>query len=579
MGRRFDDPETDDELGLMPGNGRPGAAYFGNTSVMEYEQDYMSPGIGTYDVAYAKAVYGQVLETYDVEADPNAGGIPASEQDQFLLNLALQRAEVSTLGPNLAHYTDIARAQKVFKPGYCRPASPDELQQGSWRVVHGQICSQSPRDIALWRDFENDGDIPATLQSYSDWGFTAWRTKPGVSAEPRERWNYRYGETYGHGYMHTNPSDNGADVYEVTIGNSKMFDLTYPLNYFRRGNKEYFYDAIPSQTADRYFERARSFHWILEGSNYGPEYAVAANEVFHFLARSALTPEPGGMVFNNGMGAFDVNDSGGVATAATFQIALVDGRYASDDFDDSKGGQWDYLSWINHAGYNSEKSFAIRALLDGRPTLYTISRETAIDGRNVMKNFRLDDAKGVDRLIGGLLSEDWETTALWVKDDIPAGDQLPYRSPQMMDLLANSPSRPAGSAPVFPNIAYKTQLSTVVWAYLFGTMNSDITLVNKMRIWLEGVDFIGAIPDAELVKFTDPASGFTYVARSFGTETINGKTVDKGIAARMLQRANDLLTAYGADSVTTRKYVGVLDGTREIGAILWPVASTQGFDN
>ena len=47
-------------------------------------------------------------------------------------------------------------------------------------------------------------------------------------------------------------------------------------------------------------------------------------------------------------------------------------------------------------------------------------------------------------LIGGLLAEDWETTAMWVKDDIPSGDPaLPYRSPQMLNLNDLAPSRPA----------------------------------------------------------------------------------------------------------------------------------------
>ena len=44
------------------------------------------------------------------------------------------------------------------------------------------------------------------------------------------------------------------------------------------------------------------------------------------------------------------------------------------------------------------------------------------------------------------------------------------------------------------------------------------------------------VPDSQQVRFTDPASGYTYVARKYGAEDIDGKQVDRGIAARMLQR-------------------------------------------
>jgi hypothetical protein len=111
------------------------------------------------------------------------------------------------------------------------------------------------------------------------------------------------------------------------------------------------------------------------------------------------------------------------------------------------------------------------------------------------------------------------------------------------------------------------------------------------------------VPQAEQVRFTDPASGYTYIARTYGTESIDGKTVDKGIAARMIQHANDLVIAsyevevdagglvvrdeFGAPAVKKDasgqpilldadaskigdlgNYVGLLDATRQIGHTL-----------
>jgi hypothetical protein len=42
------------------------------------------------------------------------------------------------------------------------------------------------------------------------------------------------------------------------------------------------------------------------------------------------------------------------------------------------------------------------------------------------------------------------------------------------------------------------------------------------------------------IEFHDP-DGQVYVAKTFGTEVLNGKTVQKGIAARVLEYANELL--------------------------------------
>jgi hypothetical protein len=357
-----------------------------------------------------------------------------------------------------------------------------------------------------------------------------------------------------------------------------MFDLTYPISYFRRQNKEYMYKNLPWSTADRYFERARSFHWILQDrGQFGSEFEKARLETFHFLARSAMLPEPGGMkaFTKNGETVFDADPDNAINFPASFQIAEVDGRYVSDEFSNVNGGNWDYLAWIDHAAYNAERGMAIRALFDGRPTLYTISRETFLDGRNVLRNFRDDEPEGVDRLLGGLLSEDWGTVSLWVgNQDIPdPNGGLPYRSVQMLDLTAPSPSRPAGSAPVFPNIGFRQQVWMIINANLYGAMNSDQTLLNKMKIYIEGIDIIGAFPDAELVKFVDPVSGYTYVARLFGPETVTGKTVDKGIASRMLQHANDLKAA--GDGVALAKYVGLIDTARQVSKLFSPVGAIE----
>jgi hypothetical protein len=265
-----------------------------------------------------------------------------------------------------------------------------------------------------------------------------------------------------------------------------------------------------------------------------------------------------------------------------------------EEFDNDLGGSWDYLNFIKHAGFSVEKTRALEALVDGRPTLFTISRENFLDGRGVKINFRSDMPAAVDRLIGGILAEDWETISLWA----PQGEQNP--TPRTFDITARNiqPSRPEGARILFPNIGYKQQLAGVLFSALFSRLNTDMTLVNKTRLWIDGQVGGVNVPAAQQLRFTDPGNGYTYIARRYGTETLDGKTIQKGIASRMVAHANALLAsaykvkkdeagnvvrdsfgtpellldAQGQPQVVSatqaaelQRYVGLLDSVREIG--------------
>jgi hypothetical protein len=633
MGPRFNDPETLDEEGLAQpdasgrSQGRPRIDYFGNTSVMEYEQDYMSPGIGPYDFMYTEAVYGGVLETYDID-HVSQGGIAEGSQGQFVANLGLDSAEFRLENDNFIHYTALARDMHVFQESYCRQATPTELQQGQWRVVHGKICTRSPRDRFFWKDFINDtqdGKTPptglastSTTATGTGWTFTAWRTSPNMpqaDGRDHERWPYRYGEEYEPSYIQANYTDNGADPYEVAVNNAAIYDATYPEYYFRRQEKDYMYYDLPSRISTRYFERERSYHWILETmlgnhltGNYlgdpdvSADYQNADRETFYFLARAAMAPEPGPMGPQHqvdGSTVYDVSSGGGGPLGTTFETALIDGRYVGEDYSSYDGGSWDYLNWIDHAGFGMERGMAISALVDPRPTLYTISRQTFLDGRAVMVNYQNDDALGLDRFLGGILSEDWKDVAPWVpgSNTCPSGestcpgnegtapDNLVYKSPQVMNLLDATVTRPAGSYIVNPDIGYRTEFQTLVFSDFYSALNSDTTLMKKLAIFIQGQDgYIAGVPPADTISITDPNSGYTFVALdNFGPDdTVAGNTVSQGIAARMIQHAKDLQAANcpasGACADTDFvNYMGFLQEAHEIERDLSSMAGWNTF--
>ena len=551
MGPRFLDPETDDELGQAE-ESRPGINYFAGTSTMEYQNErfFETAGLGQYDFMMMSALYGRVLETLDSEA---ADGVPINDQPNYGFlnytqltedNLVIWTPPGQQRGVQPMHYTELARRLKLFDPARCREATDAERAKAEWRIVHGKVCSPPPKDHAAWDDFIDNTGPKSDVDG-------AALVAPGSI-----RWPYRFGQT-NNSYIHINPSDAGADPYEATLETIRKFDYSYPFMYFRRQRRDFYYDALPSVTGSRFFERLRSYHWITSrntailsavapGEPAPPQddvqrsNALAGSAMLEAIMRAIVMPQVGNYgnaakryTIGNTRRIFDVTNS----NTSTFALDASQARFVDPDFDSgpAAGGSWEYINWISHAGFDVEKSNATMALTDGRPTLMTIARDTYLDGRNLYINFRTDMPKAVDRILGSLLSGDWDSSAAFL---VPGGTQ-----PQVIDLATDVPTRPANARLLFPNFGYQQQLGTMVWGQLFSSLGTDLALVNKLLIYTEiegGVDVID-IPKSEQTKFTDPRSGFTYVARLYGPDVIDGKTVDAGIASRMLAHANDLL--------------------------------------
>lgn len=619
MGPRYLDPATKDEQGLGD-ESRPGIDYFGQTSVMEYSLERFGEtvGLGQYDAHAMKALYGRVLETMD---DEEHGGLDRKTQETFAPRLESQLIEQDRVVRSTApfsgqrfakptHYTEVARLMKTFDDTRCREATEEEKAIGGWRIVHGKVCAPAPRDHAAWIDFEDGATEKNNAQSQA----VAWHTRDGAkTGEGRVRWFYRYG-TADNGYYHANPGDAGADPYEVTVNTIRSFDAMYPWTYFRRGNREYVAESLPSRIAHNTLERLRSYHWnaanrnafymtfgqptfdeIAGSDDWHRPQILAETKTFETFARIMLMPEPGdyGTMTSAPVGA--TRPIWDVAAGGSFSVDAVDARFIEEDFnsDPNGGGSWDYGHWLNHAGFGVEKTFAAMALADARPVLSTISRANYLDGRDSKISFRSDMPEAMDRLFGGVLSEDWETVGMYVD---PGAGPL---TPKVFDLASPvEPTRPNGARVLFPNVGYKQQLGLVVFGNLYSRAGSDMQLANKLRVWVLGHDSAVDLPEAQQVRFYDPSSGFTYVARRYGSESIDGKLVDRGIASRMLAHANDLLIAtyevakdgngkpivdaFGAPTLALdadgqpitvdsgrlgelTRYIGLLDATRQVG--------------
>ncbi|MEZ4221147.1 MAG: hypothetical protein R3B13_09465 [Polyangiaceae bacterium] len=631
MGPRYLDPETADELG-QDSESRPGISYFGHTSTMEYQNErfFENVGLGQYDLLTMNVLYGRLLQAFDYER-----GYSSAEVEPFAYRNWTQLTEDNLVvwanpevvkdiktttgktlpGQNLfgtaaflqgMHYTEQARRLKAFDPARCRDATDEERALGKWRIVHGKVCAPPPKDFARWSDFESS---PGPGNEVSE-DLLKWKVRSDISTAPNAvRWPYRWGTT-SNSYPHTNPSDAGADIYEVTKSTIEKFDYQYPFTYFRRKNRDWAYYSIPSRVSRGFYERLRAFHWSMaidagrlgalldpeeafvkqfgfnasevdeinagiykllgEADNWGRPQAMAANDIFNAITRAFLMPQIGSFgTCNPAPGASGglLDADCGSGSAKSLIVDASTGRYIDPDFVQGPygGGSWDYQSYLNHAGYTFEKSDASRALTDGRAVFFTISRDNYLDGRNVNVNFRTDMPQAIDRLLGGVLSSDFETVAPFVV----GGSAIETAQVQTTNLFGNNPVRPQGARALFPNVGYKQQVGTLVFAHIFARLNGDMTLSNKMRIWIDGQTTSAPnVPAAEQMRFYNPESGFTYVARKYGDDTVMGKTVDKGIASRMIRTANLMLAkAYevqGGDANPTLDANGmatlVLDG-------------------
>jgi hypothetical protein len=106
--------------------------------------------------------------------------------------------------------------------------------------------------------------------------------------------------------------------------------------------------------------------------------------------------------------------------------------------------------------------------------------------------------------------------------------------------------------PIDPQVGWEQQKFLIAWTMNYLPENAQQWWLNMLRMWEIGQDDNPSF-DAR-IEFHDP-TGKSYVAKTFGTEVFFAgskweKTVQRGIAARVLQYANELLVAgYDTDEV------------------------------
>ncbi|HCF56872.1 MAG TPA: hypothetical protein DFS52_02610, partial [Myxococcales bacterium] len=97
---------------------------------------------------------------------------------------------------------------------------------------------------------------------------------------------------------------------------------------------------------------------------------------------------------------------------------------------------------------------------------------------------------------------------------------------------------PANTAVLDPQVDWEQQKFLIAYTLLYLPENQQQWWLQQMNVWELGSDSDPGF--ANRLEFHDP-TGKIYIAKTFGKETIFGKPVQKGIAARVLEYANELM--------------------------------------
>jgi hypothetical protein len=113
---------------------------------------------------------------------------------------------------------------------------------------------------------------------------------------------------------------------------------------------------------------------------------------------------------------------------------------------------------------------------------------------------------------------------------------------------ALNPKAPQNVAIIDPQVGWEQQKFLIAMTLQYLPENAQQYWLDNMHLWELGADSDPGFNNR--IEFHDP-TGKVYIAKTFGSEVIFGKTVQKGIAARMIEWANTLLEkAYVTTPVT-----------------------------
>jgi len=532
------------------------------------------------------------------------------------------------------HYGLIKDCQEVDVDQW-QPASWDEDKQGVWDpVVDGLIvsvdgkytkCRQQPVDYVSWRHqrFPNLSELQSAAHvSYEPY----YRGGPALDAQDRLRVPYGFATDrwadLGNAAVYRH--DNGADNYEIYSFFITQQEVQHIFDNYRRGRQNFSVRSASNRTLGRYNAKIRDgakglglFHawyedlaeelnlthssfWAYAAANWFPDQVLASGVVFDHFTRMFARPEAGDHLldvenlntlasvedsFLDGTPVLTVpNGATGYYGQLTFGGKLVENRLCDSEFlpngeIDPGCGEYDSNFTMN-AGSYYDKAWTPYLMAESEDNFISDSRNDFVDGRYRAVSLADVFPEGYRRWLANYLTDDIETTALFVAADDPTTPSVEMEEredgavfrwpsypigtvswwadtpevcfPATETTICNSynayssqaakfePQAPAFAMKLDPQVGWGQQKFLIAYTFLYLPTNEKTFWLDMLRLWKVGAESNPELPAEAQIAWHNPA-GSTYIARRFGQEEIHGKLVERGISARVLEYANELM--------------------------------------
>lgn len=594
VGPRYYDPVTDEERDNL-------IWMWMHSSVMDYAGELTQDmiGLGVYDFAAARMLHGDtvaVMNEPGVTERSRQGQLLVDQQDTFGGILGIEY----TLGDDEIHYSQLQTeldlidgCYVVEDPEIFKPSTWNEARDGAWSPlldglmvnVGGQWtrCRQQQVDYVAWDAMRSDGQGPVADSSgrvRMPYGFATdrWADLGNLSV-----------------YRH----DNGADAYEIFNFMITSQEVYHIFDAYRRGRQTFSVRSAASRSLHRFNAKLRdgakglglikniyrdfalhqgydfdTFWPIVTG--FFPENVLASGLAFDHITRSLARPEsgdhwrpehedilrsardttgsPGSTLVTIPTGASGYEGSLGMGGS------LVENQLCDDC------GEYDSEFTMNAGSYYDKANTAM-LLTESVDNFISSSRTDFVDPRyravsladlfpEGYRRWLANNLTGDDFIKGPRVAANAGGRPLTDTEGYPAqpigftswwGDEARSCFPADGTTLCSSlapehegtfdPRLPENTAVVDPQVGWEQQKFLIAWTMLYLFENQETNWLDMLRLWEAGHDDPGFPQRIELHTPT----GRIYVAKTFGTETLFGETVQRGIAARVLEYANELV--------------------------------------
>jgi hypothetical protein len=404
--------------------------------------------------------------------------------------------------------------------------------------------------------------------------------------------------------------DNGADVYEIFDFLITQQEVQHIFDNYRRGRQSFTVKRASSRLLRRYNEKIRDGakglgllkniyreyaknqgwafegYWAYLGQRYFRHNYVASGMTFDHFTRMMSRPEAGGHYRDNGV-LLSVEDARKFSSEIVEDVRIPDGasgyfgqvtaggKYVESKLAEDKG-EFDSRYTIN-AGSYYDKATVAYLMTESEDNFISDSRSDFVDGRYravsladlFPEGFRRwlgNSLTGDETIKGARLAANADLTIKKADEKFPAwpigwttwwGDTpttcFPQAGTQLCDAVtidstSFNPQFPEATVPIDSQIGYDQQKFLIAQTFFYLPANQKRNWLDMLRVYKLGPDSNPELGNNR-IELHDPV-GSVYSARTYGKETVFGKTVQKGIAARVLGYANQLLAdGYWTDEI------------------------------